>query len=286
MSRKMQENPETSEPDRSMFTDQWKPDTHEIVIMFDFQPFSDDNEYNLLRGVVRAKCNLLEHDCADSLNLRKCLLLGVDVLAATGASDAPLAPLFFSLFLGDEEENYQIRAAVCGSNNKYPLALASTHSAMYRRKPDVADGENKRRDFGNLDDEQVAAALDATVAKENSVAVPASLLPHIEECFDRSSQKSLEQTHRAKQALSGQVVLDPYEYMRCREKIQHILADVRGGFDDATTLVAELSCNAATVVDDRHLSTQSVICEQPYFVFVKLTVSCVSFPSGITHKPI
>jgi hypothetical protein len=253
-------------PEGNLLTDIWKPDTHEIVIMFTFDPYAPENEEGLTHGVVCAKCNLIEHDCAEHFDLEKCLVLAVDVLSTTGSAGAPLAPLFFSMHLGCDGEN-QIRSSVAGSGGKFPLALAGVHPVMFRRKPDDASVERGRRDFGLLSDENVANFLDSTVQSHGKVTLPPALLEHVEGCFVRSAETSLEKTHRAQQATNGQFVLQKHEYMFCRDKIQSILADVRESFDDATTVLAELTC-------DNTKSIASLICDQPFYVFVKMTIQC------------
>jgi len=246
-----------------LLTQEWLPETHEIVIMFTFDPYAPENEDHLAHGVVCTKCNLIEHDCAEHLCLEKCLVLAVDVLSSTGSTEAPLSPLFLSLHLGCDGED-QIRSAVAGADGKYPLALATQHPKMFERK---ADDPGPRKDFGMLSDESIADYLDATVQTEGQVTLPPALLTHIEGCFERTTETSLEKMHRAKQAASGRFVLQKDEYAFCRLKIQQVLGDVRESFDDATTVVAELSCN-------KNKDIASVICDQPYYVFVKVTVSC------------
>jgi hypothetical protein len=253
-------------PDANPLTDVWKPDHHEVMIMFTFDPYAPENEEGLTHGVVRAKCNLIEHDCAENLDLEKCLVLAVDVLSSTGSVGTPLAPLFFSMNIGREGES-QIRSCVAGSDGKYPLALAGTHPALFRRKADDACVELGRRDFGKLSDENVADYLDSTVKAHGHVTLPPALLEHVEGCF-KSSENSLERTHRAHQATGGQFVLQSHEYMFCRDKIQELLAEVRESFDDATTVLAELSCCDTTK------SIASLICDQPFYVVVKMTISC------------
>jgi hypothetical protein len=247
-------------------TDSWKPETQEIVIMFTFNPYAPENEESLTDNVVCTKCNLIEHECAENFSLEKCLVLAVDVLSCKGSVESPLAPLFLSMHLGCDGEN-PIRAAVAGSDGKYPLALAGLHTAMFRRKPDTEDVDSARRDFGLLSDENVAEYLDSTVESEGRVTLPPPLLRHVEECFERAAETSLEKTHRAKQAANGMFVLQKHEYDFCRPKIQQVLANVRNSFDDATTILAELSC-------DSKQSIATLVCDQPFYVFVKFTVSC------------
>ena len=252
--------------DTNPLTDQWKPETHEIVIMFTFDPYAPENEEYLTDGLVCSKCNLIEHECAENFSLEKCLVLGVDVLSTAGAREGPLAPLFLSMHLGCDGEK-PIRAAVAGSDGKYPLALAGIHSAMYRRKQDDDDVERARRDFGMLTDENVSDYLDATVQSDGKVTLPPAFLTHIEGCFERSAETSLEKIFRAKQAAGGMFVMQQHEYAFCRKKIQQVLADVRGSFDDATTVLAQLSC-------DPNKNIASLICEQPFYVLVKVIISC------------
>jgi hypothetical protein len=259
-------------PQGNLLTDTWKPETHEIVIMFTFDPYAPENEDHLGRGIVCTKCNLIEHECAENFSLEKCLVLGVDVLSSTGAVGGPLAPLFLSMYLGCDGEK-PIRAAVAGSEGKYPLALAGLHSTMFRRKPDNEDVERARRDFGLLTDENVAEYLDATVQSEGRVTLPPALLHHIEGCFERTTETSLEKNHRAQQAASGMFVLQKHEYAFCRQKIQQVLSDVRGSFDDATTVLAELSCDQHQDYE-KSRNIASIISDQPLHVFVKLIISC------------
>jgi hypothetical protein len=256
------------QPGADLLTDRWEPETHEVIIMFTFNPYDPENEESLTRGLVCTKCNLIEHDCAENFCLEKCLLLGVDVISAYGACGAPLSPLFLSLYMGESAE-IPIRSVVAGSDGKYPLGLAGVHSEMFRRKPDAKEVETARRDFGALDDRKVAAYLDATVQSKNEVLVPGTLLPYIEGCFERSAETSLEKPRRARQAVEnkGHVLLQKGEYAFCRDKIQEVLAEVRESFDDATTVHAELSC-------DKGKNIAAQICDQPYYAFVKIIFKC------------
>jgi hypothetical protein len=214
------------------------------------------------------ECNLIEHECAESFCLEKCLLLGVDVISAYGASGVPLSPLFLSLYIGEDAE-IPIHSIVAGADGKFPLGLAGVHSEMYRRKPESKEIENARRDFGALDDRKVADYFDKTIQLKNEVMLPSTLLPYIEGCFNRSTESSLKKSYRARQAFEnkGHVLLQAGEYDYCRDKIQEVLAHVRKSFDDATTVHAELSCGNGKLI-------ASHICDEPYYAFVKITFKC------------
>jgi hypothetical protein len=249
------------------FNDKWIGESYVIDMEFKFDPNAPENEELLAYGTMQAHRYLPEHDCSENVCLEKCLVTSVDVISSGGTCDSPLSPLFFTLHLGSDREN-PIASDIAGCNGKFPLALARQQGKMFRRKPDDEHIENARRDFGKLDDNAIAECVNPTVQQDGRIALPAALSPYVTECFARSHLTSLEGPRRAQEASQGVLLLQYAEYELCRNKIQDVLSTVRESFDDATTLWAELSIDSA----DRAIATQ--VCDQTYYVYVKMTVSC------------